>query len=92
MSDPDDELKQISDQASAEANYIPDSPIEKMIADALGIKAAMNFRESVNLKSKQDKRQELTSRISSYAGRFFAIYTTIWLMVTVSRLTWIWLF
>ena len=92
MSNPDDELQNFSEEESLKANYIPDSPVEKMIADALGIKAAMNFRESVNLKSKQDKRQELTSRISAYVGRFFAIYTTLWLMVTVSRLTWIWLF
>lgn len=92
MSNPDDELQKINEQESLKANFIPKSPIEAMIAETLGIEAVMSFRENFEHQNKANKRQELTSRISNYTTRFFTVYLAVWLIITISRLTYLWLF
>lgn len=91
MSDPDDELKQISDQASAEANFIPESPLEEMLAGLLGVQHVLDARETAKQEKLLKNKSQKSKRFMDFIGKMIGIYAVVGILAILTRLAWIWL-
>ncbi len=91
MSNPDDELKNFSEQESLKANFIPESPLEEMMASFFGIQHVLDMREENKKEKVLEAKSQKSKRFMDIIGKMIGLYVVIGVLAILTRLCWLWL-